>query len=188
MMSMRPGLAIGAALQLKLASAFAIQPEVLFSCKGFKLKEEFYDDYSGESIDITEKISFRYLEIPVLFQVLIPAGDAVIPQLYAGPAVAFKTGFAGKEEAGDEEELTDKEADEMSELLKTVDFGITMGAGLGIKAGPGRLVLDIRFTLGLTDIQDIPDLEKDIMEEMGVSIEKERNMAHSFLFGYMFEF
>lgn len=63
-------------------------------------------------------------------------------------------------------------------MMKTVDFGIAMGAGLGIKAGPGRLILDVRFTLGLTGIQDIDDEVEEALEAMGASIEK-KEIWHS---------
>ncbi len=176
---MLPGPVIGAGLQLKLASVFAIQPEVLFSSKGIKLKEK----------DVTTRTILRYLEIPVLFQFLIPASDVVVPQFYAGPAIAFKTGFDIKAEYMDKElDIPNSEIDEAEDMLKSVDFGIAMGAGLGFKAGPGRLILDVRYTLGLTSIQDISDEVKEVADALGISIDKERNMALSFMLGYMFEF
>lgn len=178
-MVMRPGLAIGAGLQLKLANAFAIQPEVLFSCKGIKLEED----------DNSEQLSFRYLEIPVLFQVIIPASETVVPQIYAGPAIAFKMGVKAKaEEDGKTVDIPDAYNEVISDMMNTVDFGIAMGAGLGIKAGPGRLILDVRYTLGLTGIQDITDEVEEAADALGASIDKEKNMALSFMLGYMFEF
>lgn len=134
-------------------------------------------------------ISYRYLEIPVLFQLLIPASDVVVPMVYAGPAIAFKMGVKGKTESdGKTVDLPDPTNESISDMMNTVDFGIAMGAGLGIKAGPGRLILDVRYTLGLTGIQDITDEEEKFAELLGESIEKERNMVLSFMLGYMFEF
>jgi hypothetical protein len=173
-----PGPVIGAGLQLKLANVFAIQPEVLFSSKGIKLKKD----------DVTTRTSLRYLEIPVLFQVLIPASDIVVPQFYAGPAIAFKTGFDIKAEYRGKEDVPSSIIDEKEEALKSVDFGIAMGAGLGFKAGIGRIILDVRYTLGLTGLQDIPDEVEEVADALGVSINKEKNMALSFMLGYMFEF
>lgn len=75
-----------------------------------------------------------------------------------------------------------------SYLMKSVDFGIAMGAGLGIKAGLGRIILDIRYILGLTDIKDIPKKSKELAESSEESIIEEKNMVLSFMLGYMFEF
>lgn len=205
--SMRPGLAIGAAFQLKLAKAFAIQPEVLFSCKGSKHDDPDYSDFFDDFGDLggigdfgngkkTYSISYRYLEIPILFQILIPASDVVVPMVYAGPAISFLTGVAGKKEYdGKKEDLTDDEIKETKDRLKSVDFGIAMGAGLGIKAGPGRLVLDVRFNLGLLNIlkepkvQEEEDIFSDIISPDELKVDPvSKNMALSFMLGYMFEF
>ncbi len=106
---------------------------------------------------------------------------SILP-IYAGPAIAFKLDLAGTVEvAGKEVDIPEEWIDELEEYMSSVDFGIAMGTGLGIKAGPGRIVLDARFTLGLTNVNDVP-------EEFEDEAPKTRNMAISIMAGYMFEF
>lgn len=161
----KPGFTIGAALQLKLKKMFAIQPEILFSAKGQKLE---FDNY-------TQIINLNYLEIPILFELLIPAG-IITPSLYAGPAFAFKL---GKVNGKDEYDNTDK-------CVNGFDFGIAMGGGIGIKAGPGNIIIDARYTFGLTKIFKLTDE----MKLIGITEEyiKNRNSALSFEAGYLFNF
>jgi hypothetical protein len=138
---MKPGFAVGVAFQSKLAGT--LQPEALFITKGSKYKADF------DGITETEVVKINYLEVPILAQFLIPAG-AVTPVIYAGPAFAFKMGKPNAViDNGDEtQELTDDQRDLMNDAIKGFDFGIATGAGLGINAGPGQVVIDIRYTLG----------------------------------------
>lgn len=117
---------------------FAIQPEILYSAKGQKLE---FDNY-------TQFINLNYLEIPILFKLLIPAG-IITPSLYAGPAFASKLGKVnGKDVSdGDVQYWTDENTDK---CVNGFDFGIAMGGDIGIKAGPGTIIIDARYTLGLT--------------------------------------
>jgi len=67
---------------------------------------------------------------------------------------------------------------DVKEFYKPFDFGLAMGAGLDIKAGPGRVILEYRFTLGFLDNME----PIDVLDE---SIEiKSKNMAMSILVGY----
>ena len=37
---------------------------------------------------------------------------------------------------------------------KSVDLGLQMGAGIAIPAGPGKVIVDGRYNLGLSNISD----------------------------------
>lgn len=172
---MKPGLIIGGVFGIKLHEMFTIQPEVLFSMKGIK----------AEVDESSLKINYNYLEIPVLLRLNIPAGS-VIPNFYVGPAVAFRLGINGEAEImGIALDLPDEEIEFMEENTKSVDFGLAMGGGIDINAGPGNIVLDIRYTLGLLKIQKLTDE----MEDFGMTeddLSEEKNGVLSFMVGYTF--
>lgn len=181
----RPGLIFGALLHVESSDKFAIQPELLFSMKGYTTKEN----------GITERIGFRYIEIPVLFQYLLASSGPVIPQFYAGPAISFKAGVDIKNDLKVSKEMIDFYESYLEELeesksrsMKGVDLGIVLGTGLGVKSGlGGKFLLDLRVTLGLFKIDKLTErmkysgiTEKDLAEV--------KNFAFSVLAGYLFEF
>ena len=166
---MRPGAVAGLGLGVVIADMFVIQPEFLFAMKGIKSEME----ESGMSLTSTFRLN--YLEIPLLLKFNIPAGDVLIPNVYVGPALAINLSAKVTNEADPEELLQlsglDDEID-MKDDTKAVDFGLAMGGGLDIKAGPGRVIIDIRYTLGFLIIDDT-ETEADM-----------KNGALSFIVGY----
>ena len=175
----KPGIAAGAALQLKLANMFAIEPEVLFSQKGQKASS------NGSS----EILYINYLELPVLAQFLIPV-PVVTPIIYMGPAFDFKVGeIDGKTEysSGLSVTMTDNERKALDKNFSGFDLGLALGGGAEIKAGPGKVVFDVRYTLGLVKVYKLTDYLKDI----GITesdLPKDKNGALMFAAGYLFAF
>ena len=114
---------------LRIGDYFTLQPEVLFSQKGMETIWE------GESI----MFNLGYLEIPVLLKVNIPAGR-VSPSFYLGPALGIllyaKDVYKGKKE-------------NIKKDHENIDFGITLGGEISVIAGPGRIIIDTRWTRGL---------------------------------------
>jgi hypothetical protein len=178
---MKPGMVIGAALGLKLADMFAIQPEVLYSQKGYAM--------SGEIMGVEYKGAYKmdYIEIPVLLKFLIPAGP-VTPNLFAGPALGLRAAVGGYDEVdGDREEFDDDTKTEMKESSNVVDFGLAMGAGIDIGVGPGSILIDVRYTLGFLKIAKLSqDMEDAGMTEDDLTADK--NGALGFAVGYAFNF
>jgi hypothetical protein len=114
----------GIFLELNLGRILTVQPEVLYTMKGA-------DTGVG-------KLTFDYIEVPVLLKVRIPTG-AVHPFIFAGPAFGWnlKAAIEGVE-IGD---------------MPTADYSAVLGGGLQL----GRAIhLDVRYTLGLQKLQ-IPD-------------------------------
>lgn len=139
------GLCAGGFVRFNISKTFAIQPEVLYTMKGAKFNPIFHG--GG-----TERWEFKlsYLEVPVLVKFMIPTPGGVKPNLYAGPALAIKLSYKVKAEGGGvtvEEDVED---------MKDTDFGIIVGAGVDI----GKLMIDVRYVLGLTTIVD--DAEDDV--------------------------
>lgn len=133
----------GGHLRFGLSPAFSLQPELLFVRKG--AADPAFDD---------SDVHFDYVEIPVLARFDIPLiGSPISPFLYAGPYAAFEVGCT-IHDRGDEEECGD-------EGREKFDYGAVFGAGLGFSAGPGKLVVEGRYDLGLRNlISDVGDLEQ----------------------------
>lgn len=138
----RTGFLAGIFAELQLSSNFAISPEVNYIVKGAKL--------SDQSDGINVKLS--YIQVPLLFKVLVPVKGSgktqIRPQFYAGPAIGFKSGctitFTGTI-AAPAENCPDADTD-----LKSTDFSVIVGAGLGI----GPVMFGARYDLGLSNIDD----------------------------------
>ncbi|MFP4416761.1 MAG: porin family protein [Chitinispirillaceae bacterium] len=179
----KPGFIGGAFYEMALMEYFSIQPEVLFVMKGSRAEEE----QEGITVDITN--SLNYLEIPILLIGKLPLG-AITPQVFAGPAVAFRVGTGGSIELEGEgadaiREFfpTDDEIGEsLDEQTNTIDFGIAMGAGVAIDFSPGEIILDVRYTLGLMDVYN----EDEVPE--GEQFFEHKNANLSFMAGYSIGF
>jgi len=139
----------GGFLTYALTPALAIQPELLYSMKGYKWEEEGWKE-TGK---------FDYLEIPVLLKYMIPMDGVVQPNLFAGVAPAFLLS-AEVEVDYDETMLAMLHATETVDVkdeAKSIDFGLVFGGGVDLALGEGSLMFDVRYTMGLTSIDDTDD-------------------------------
>lgn len=140
----RAGFSGGLFLNYRFNDYWALQPEVLFRTKGADLESGL----TGENGPTEYELG--YLTIPVLAKFYIPVGSPLRPNLYAGPDVGFKL-------YGD---ANDRDIDNQ---LKDTEFGLAFGAGLDYNLGsdPVQFIrtvgLDLRYTLGLTNIFDTPE-------------------------------
>jgi hypothetical protein len=141
----RTGISGGIFFNYRFHNHWALQPEFLFSTKGATLASGL----TGEQAATETEYQLQYLDVPVLAKFYIPTSSALSPNLYAGPNVSFKlSGDANERDIDDD--------------LKAVNVGLAFGAGLDFNLGsdPTNLIrtvgLDLRYTLGLTDIFDMP--------------------------------
>ncbi|HEY5750680.1 MAG TPA: porin family protein [Chryseolinea sp.] len=121
----RTGYHFGAFTLFKF-SKIGIQPEVLFSQQGSKVKTDF-GSFDG---------NFSYINIPVIVKLYTVAGI----NLQVGP----QFGFLSRAEIDD----TD-----VKDSFKKSDISLALGAGWDIPFG---ITIDARYNLGLTEIDDSP--------------------------------
>jgi hypothetical protein len=143
----RNGLALGGFVAFPLTPMFAVQPEALFMMKG--------DSEEAEGVKGTIKLN--YIEVPVLAKLNFLSEGPARPSIFAGPTVGFNTTAKLKLEGSEGGVDVSGETDVKDET-KSVDFGVVFGGGLDMPVGQsGQMVgLDVRYTLGLTDINDDP--------------------------------
>lgn len=151
------GFTLGAVVGYDFApeGLFGVQSGLYFSQKGATISAVGDDDEADVDLD--------YLEFPFLGVVNIPVhGAQVAPRLYAGGILGFELSCDLAITDVQDAVTTSGECDAPGfdeDRLETnsVDFGLLFGGGIGFDTGPGRVTVDARFNLGLSDINDTPD-------------------------------
>lgn len=138
----RTGAGFGAFFRTMVAPAVSVQPEALYLKKGFK----------GEDEDLSGKFSLTYVQVPVLLQYHLATGEGVVPRVFAGPAIAFETGCKISGSDSTVEVEVDCEAADIA--TKSTDFSAVFGAGADIPMGGFSITGDVRYDLGLSNIDD----------------------------------
>jgi hypothetical protein len=140
--SMYSGLLIGAVANIGINDMFSIQPEVLFSQQGIKEKLD-----ANDSLSIALRLN--YITIPILAKVSFGTESAK-GFINAGPYLGYLLGGTMTFDDKVDKDKKDLNSDDLNDMNR-MDFGISLGAGGSINAGPGALQLDVRYNLGLTD-------------------------------------
>ncbi len=153
----RLSLLFGAVAEIRMNDNFAIQPELNFIQKGFKVEDSFEEQ--GELVTEELSVIMNYLEIPVMLKGGVSFGAGRFDVL-AGPSLGYalngklkyKYTFAGETET--ESEDIDFDEDEISRI----DFGLQFGGAFSFKLGEtATLFADARYLLGLSNLNDSAD-------------------------------
>jgi len=166
------GMAGGLFVELPLGTGVvSLQPEVLYVMKG--AKAEVTED--GETY--TEKLKNDYLEVPVLIKYNFTTAGSAKPFMFVGPVAAFN--IASKIQVEDPPATDSTLGDFDIDNAKSLDFGLTIGAGLGLAMGQsGKLTFDLRYTIGLGDVFE--DVEAGDIDEEKVYIVDDEGKALDF--------
>jgi opacity protein-like surface antigen len=143
----RIGFVGGPFLNYSFNSTFSVQPELLFSMKGAGFEE---GDSSGT-------LQLNYLEIPILGKASFPLADRISPNLFVWPSFGFNVNAdVEATRAGETEE------EDIGEFINDTEIGFIFGGGLDFKLNNGnKVLLDIRYNMGLTDVFDFDELDLD---------------------------
>ncbi len=98
------------------------------------------DDHAHDSI-----IKLDYIEFPVLFVVNLGSGKKLGFNLFAGPTIGFN--IKAEVEIPGHDETVD-----LAEEAESVEFGGALGGGLEYMLSSFALVLDVRYSIGATNI------------------------------------
>ncbi len=143
----KTGFVGGAFATFGLGSLFAVQPELLYSQKGFEASEG----------GLSAQLGTNYIEIPVLLKAQFQLA-MLRPAIYAGPVLSLETGCTVSisdvsVDCNDDDGFVDR---------KTSEWGAAFGANLDFFLGPVTLILDARYQLGLTNLADVPDDDESV--------------------------
>jgi hypothetical protein len=167
------GLDLAIPVEISLNKYFSIQPELHFTQKGVA-----FDDLE-EGIDQRLEFKTNYLELPVLLKAKYGTEKL---KLYAfvAPSIGYATNRFVTEQIGD----GDKEKEGIGFITdgpvqdQRWEFSAIGGLGVELKAGVGSLVLDTRYSLGLTD-------GDKFLEDRPADWQKSFNRGCTFSIGYM---
>jgi hypothetical protein len=134
---MKAGLSVGAFAKVGLTESLSLQPELVFSAQGSKMK------YSEDGISYDVKTNLSYVNVPVLLQYNTASGFFA----ETGPQFGFLLSAKAKAE-GVKEDVKDS--------FKSLDLGWAFGAGFLTTSNVG---VNARFNLGLGNIADRTDGE-----------------------------
>lgn len=137
------GLHLGALVNIGITDDFSVQPELTFIQKGNKF--DFDLGTLGGGV-VETKTTYNYLEIPILAKYGF-GGEKIGGFILAGPSIAF--GLSGSSSTDGDSIDLDWEEDGVTRS----DFGIQFGAGINFS----QLFVDVRYGLGLTDLNDTDD-------------------------------
>jgi hypothetical protein len=118
----------------------AVQGEVLFNQKGPKWEE------TGASMP-TRSLALSYIDIVALAKYAFPAGQGFRPSVFIGPSAGILVAAILHEEGSGREENKD-----WKDQFAGSDFGIIGGVGVSIDVGSGDVYFDVRYCLGLSNI------------------------------------
>jgi hypothetical protein len=144
----RTGMAVGGYVGIPVNNVLSVQPEGLFTMKGAE----------------TEGSSWKlnYIEVPVLARASFMNEASAHPAIFAGPAVGFN--LSSKIEDDSIEESID-----VKDETNPIDFGVVVGGGVDIpfSGGKNSVGVDLRYTLGLNNVND-SDSSEDLSVKNGV--------------------
>jgi hypothetical protein len=139
----RTGLVAGAFVTWPVFSWLELQPEILYTSKGAKFEEE----------GISAKLLLDYVEVPVLARFSGQRSGTRRFYMAAGPAFGLRVSARTRTEfSGSTEEI------DISDDVERSDLGVVVAGGYET----GRLVIDGRYTFGLSDI------DKDTSDDVKV--------------------
>lgn len=165
------GAQVGVVANIGLTDLLSIQPEFLYSQKGRRHEGVFRPWNAAYEY----KYRLNYLEIPVLLKATF-GSENLHAFVNGGPYLAYLLGgknnyLVGGNETEDELELKYRNGVKPNRS----DIGLALGGGLGSKIGPGNLALELRYSLGLTDLNQYqnerdPRWPKYANRTLGVSV------------------
>ncbi|MHB8156861.1 MAG: porin family protein [Desulfocucumaceae bacterium] len=147
------GLAAGGYVTLSIIPSIAIQPEILYSQKGYKLS----GDVAG--VPWVGEYRINYAEIPVLAK--FSFGILVKPYVVVGPYFAIRAGTYWEETYGEIESSGYMNiSGNMDGYIKSSDLGYVLGAGVSTSI---KLSFDIRYSRSFSTIfKEIDGVTEDL--------------------------
>ncbi len=138
------GFHVGIFYNLKIKKNIFFQPEIYYVTKGVTLS----DSYDGMEIKSTVKLN--YVEIPLLLKMVFPTKSSFQPGIFIGGYWAFNINAKNILEYG-----SSHIEEDIKGQIANMDYGWVAGISVEYQIRKGKLVLDIRYNLGLKSLNKI---------------------------------
>lgn len=158
----KAGINIGITSEIRAAKGFSICPELYYSQQGY-------------SVGSSSSLSFGYLNIPVLLRGSFGSEYARF-FINGGPQLGIFTNGSGTENG--------TSGDLKPNYIEAMDLSLVLGMGVGIKAGNGEFIFDLRYNVGMTNI--LGSAGVSYLSTGGYSDVSIRNNVMSLSLGYLF--
>lgn len=153
----------GATVSVAVPLGLMIRAELLWTGKGLR---EVQED------GVETRLELGYLEIPLVVARRLHTGSALTPEVYAGPYLAREASCRLEADLqGEEMAFGCDQAPDGPVERRTTEWGAVGGVAvhLGNRSGP-RVVLDVRYALGLRNVDGAPDVDNLDTRHRGLAI------------------
>lgn len=123
-----------------------VQPELGFTHNMFGMK------YEESGFKMTVDGSYNAIDIPVLVGWDFKINDSFTVTPLVGPKISILVGKLTGETERSYRGVTDK-SEWDDDIGSPVLFSIVVGAGVAYKVGPGAIVGDVRYNIGISDLK-----------------------------------
>ena len=130
----------GGFLEVDFVGTFAVQADLLYSQKGDE------NEVGGGPDRTRLQVKLDYIEVPVMLKLQGPLLGGAEANLYGGPSFALKVNESVEGLAPGTRIV--------GTIAKQTDLGAALGIEFVFGLGERQLVVDLRFTPGLTEIRD----------------------------------
>ncbi|MBM3317849.1 MAG: PorT family protein [Candidatus Eisenbacteria bacterium] len=149
------GLAGGMVLSFNLSPAASFDGEVLYIQKGASW------DVADEECSGDTDVKLTYISISPMLRFKIHS-QSLTPYFMGGGEIGLLMSAKAKASWTCQGESDDYEED-VKDSFKSIDFGISFGAGVEFPMGNSGLFVEARYAMGLTDIGE--DVEESTMQD-----------------------
>ena len=125
----------GVFIAYNISSLFSIQSEILFSMKGYRIDNQYYNWWTD--------VELNYLDIPIMAKMRILNKLLDETHIYGGPAFCYN--LSAKYEFKLENIIDKGNLDDVNKF----DFGLVFGSSTTFNLKAESIILDIRYNLGL---------------------------------------
>lgn len=162
-----PGFHIGLLANIGVSDVLSLQPEITYSRQG--LAVIFKNDPNLDR----GKAYINYINVTLLAKAMF-GGESIRFFLNAGPYAGYiisgKNVFKYKFFGITVEDKYDFVSKGRGDDLKRLDLGATVGIGATFRAGPGDVVADLRYSLGLGSVSENPLFQKYANSVFSISL------------------